>query len=100
METESTCVPNDTIVQKLRELAAHGNELIFKELLQVFSSEFLYEEAFNRLQDEFEKENRKKMKYGDFRWVVHDGRLQAIFDYPKNRRYRSQYVREHGSISE
>lgn len=100
MEVEPSCVSQNLLVQKLNDLLKEGNELTLKELLQVFSSEHLYEGAFARLQEEFEKENRRPMKYGDFRWVVHDGRLQAIFDYPKNRRYRSRYVREHGSISE
>jgi len=83
------------VLQKLLKLYQEKQFVPLKSYLQLLPNELFYEEALDRLQDEFQKENRQPMRYGDFRFIVHEGRLQSIVEFPKNRRYRSRYSREH-----
>ena len=66
------------------------------EQLNNISDERILEEAANRLQKQFSKENGSQLQYGTFRFVFHDGRFQGVEDWPRNKRYVSPF-RSNGS---
>lgn len=53
------------------------------------SDEVIIEEAAKRLQKQYEKEHGTSFAYGTFRFVFHDGRFQAVEDWPRHKRYIS-----------
>jgi hypothetical protein len=61
----------------------------FINTLSGLSDEAILEEAANRLQTQFAKENGVRLHYGTFRFVFHDGRFQGVEDWPRNKRYVS-----------
>lgn len=57
--------------------------------LSDFSDEKIYEEAASRLLMQYSREHTTSFMYGTFRFVIHEGRLQCIEEWPRNRTYLS-----------
>jgi len=64
------------------------------EIFKSLPTETLYEVTVERLQEEFKRDWGKRMRFGQFRWIIHEGNFHVIEDWPKNRRYRSLHLRE------
>lgn len=67
-----------------------NNTYFFKHLLRQVPDAILFEIVFDRLQNFYRTTNRKELKFGSFRFVVHDGSLQFIEENSKNNRYLNQ----------
>ncbi|MBX2987768.1 MAG: hypothetical protein KF802_07700 [Bdellovibrionaceae bacterium] len=59
-----------------------------KDLSQVSDAEIL-EEAAERLKRQYLSEHGVEFRFGSFHFVFHDGRFQAVEDWPRSRRYLS-----------
>lgn len=67
--------------------------------LKDISDESLFEEAAHRLQAIYARANKgRKLLFGFFKWVFHDGRFLAIEECSRNRAYVSLYSRGSGAI--
>lgn len=67
--------------------------------LKDISDESLFEEAAHRLQAIYVRANKgRKLLFGFFKWVFHDGRFLAIEECSRNRSYVSLYSRGSGAI--
>lgn len=61
--------------------------------------EVLFEAAATRLQEIHARANKgRKLLFGFFKWIFHDGRFLAIEECPRNRAYVSLYSRAAGAI--
>lgn len=59
-----------------------------KDLSSVSDAEIL-EEAAERLKRQYLNEHGLEFRFGSFHFVFHDGRFQAVEDWPRSRRYLS-----------
>lgn len=59
--------------------------------LSDFSDEKIYEEAAKRLLLQYARAHSSSFMYGTFRLVIHEGRLQCIEEWPRNRTYLSPF---------
>ncbi|MBX3040530.1 MAG: hypothetical protein KF789_07490 [Bdellovibrionaceae bacterium] len=57
-------------------------------LAQVSDAEIL-EEAAERLKRQYLNEHGVEFRFGSFHFIFHDGRFQAVEDWPRSRRYLS-----------
>ncbi|MGE0525744.1 MAG: hypothetical protein AB7G93_01130 [Bdellovibrionales bacterium] len=57
--------------------------------LSRFSDADILEEAAERLKRQYRKEHGVEFRFGSFHFVFHDGRFQAVEDWPRSKRYIS-----------
>lgn len=57
--------------------------------MEQISDEQVFEEAAKRLKKQFLDETGSEFMYGTFRFVFHDGRFQAVEEWPRSKRYLS-----------
>lgn len=60
-----------------------------KDDLSKISDEQILEEAAERLKRQYRREHGVEFRFGAFHFVFHEGRFQAVEDWPRSRRYLS-----------